>query len=219
MLQRKSAAALRTSISDVSASMIFPAFELFLYLLVFVNMFTGLLILVTDYHAEGEWTISNFLFTAAVTMQHMVCEGIAFMLIQKGCGVYAFKTAAYYAFIWGAVTYLFLVYSLFRLDGSYEIFSIWNALLLLFYLSVWFAPIDRLYRRPAAILFAKLFTVYHGATFIFFTIAHSFDFISVPCAFFFNFVFLEPFLQPIFAYYILLQDCRYVNQWFLVFIF
>lgn len=213
LYQRKSAATLHISSSSqqsrFSSSTIFPAFELFLYLLVFVNIFTGILIISTDYYVGNEWTAASFLFNMAITMQHMVCEGMVFMLMQKGCGLYAFKRAGYYAVLWGIVTYLFLMYTFFRVDGAFEVFSIWNSILLLFYLILWFAPMDYLFRRPAAILFAKVFSIFHGLTFSAFVIEYLLTDYSVPCAFFFNFIFLEPFLQPVFAYYILLEDCRY----------
>lgn len=212
--QRKSAASLQSSRqSSFSSSTIFPAFELFLYLLVFVNAFTGVLILSTDYHVGGEWTTSSFLFTAAITMQHMVTEGMAFMLMQKGCGLYAFKRAGYFAMLWGGVTYALLVYTSFRQKGAFGVFSAWNSMLLVFYLSLWFTPMDYLFRRPAAVLFAKLFSVYHGLTFALFIYEFFFTNDSVACTFFFDFIFVEPVLQPIFAYYILLEDCRCDLDW------
>ena len=206
-LQRKLAAA---SSRKGSSSAIFPAFENFLYLLIVVNIYTGVLILSTDYEVGGKITYVNFLFAVAISFQHVISEGIAFMLMQRGCGYYAIKRTACYAFAWGVATYLFLTYTFYQKKGSFEVFVVWNTILLVFYVCLWFLPLDYLFRRPAAMQFAKIFTVYHGVMLVSMIFEYYFTSVHIPCMFFYNFLFIEPFLQPIFAYYILLEDSRYV---------
>ena len=208
LYQRKSASALQTS-STGSSSTIFPAFERFLYFLVLANAVTCLLIFTTDYQVGRDWSRASFLFSFAITLQHMVCEGIAFMLMQKGCGHYAFKKAGFYAVIWGGCCYIFLIYASFQNEGAFAVFLAWNICLLCFYLVLWLAPMEYLFRRPAAILLAKIFSTYHGILFVIIIYEKYFTNNSVACVYFFNTLFLEPCLQPVFAYYILWEDCRW----------
>src|ERR1700739_597877 len=76
----------------------------------------------------------SFHYAMMRTLQHSVVEGIAFLLMQKGCGKYANKRAFLYTAIWGLLTFatMFMSYGF----GG-EIFVLlneaWNVLLFLFY--------------------------------------------------------------------------------------
>ena len=218
IIQRRIGASVVTSNNTTRGhlSAIFPAFETFLYILVAVDIYTGLLILGTRYRMGEKWSTPSFLFIGAVAVQHVVSEGIAFLLMQKGCGYYAFKRASKYALLWGLITYAMYIFVYFQNPRASEVFISWNGLLLLFYVSLWFTPMNCLYRRPAAVLFAKIFSLYQGILFAFIIYEEYFTDNSVACVSFFNFLFVKPLFQPVFAYYILLEDCRCVSSLFMM---
>lgn len=173
-----------------------------------VNIFTCILILTTDYKVGRDWSRDSFMFSFAIALQHVVSEGIAFMLMQKGCGYFAFKKAGCCAMLWGGVCYVFLVYTSFHDEGAFIVFMVWNICLWVFYLVLWFTPMNFLFRRPAAILFAKIFSIYHGLFVALIIYEQYYTHDSVACLYFYNTLFLAPCLQPLFGYYILLEDCR-----------
>eukprot|EP01038_Epipyxis_sp_PR26KG_P009397 gene9397-12656_t len=142
---------------------IFPIYIPFLWLSATADAFIGLTTIFLPLNLSGEnpWVfaaVAGFAFAS----QHFVLEGIAFALMQYGCGYHAIKIAAVWAFGWALVT--FLVETMrYRDYNSMLFFSAevaWNVLLLLFYGFLWLAPTKWLGRRTAVIIYARFWSLF-----------------------------------------------------------
>ena len=103
----------------------------------FVNGYVGLMLLIIPVSiSEGRGDLSRYVFPLCYTLQHIITEGVAFMLMQKGCGVEAASRAFQYSFIWGIITY-FLVQMWHSSDDSTSIVVriIWSGTLAIFFFS------------------------------------------------------------------------------------
>lgn len=83
---------------DATSSVIFPPFVKILWLSALSNAFIGFLMLFVPVEITGDDThnnlsISVLLYPLAWGLQHFVVEGVACMLMQKGCGVGAARAA------------------------------------------------------------------------------------------------------------------------------
>lgn len=101
--------------------------------------------------------------------EHFVIEGIAFILLQFGCGFQSRKTAAKWSLVWGIVT-AFVQFCQFRY-GSNRVSSVivnglWNFVLIVFYGCLWIAPMRTLFRRPALINYARFWCLYRILVFV-----------------------------------------------------
>lgn len=133
-------------------SVIFPVYAQILWLNVICNAYIGVLLLFVPVSITGDSRdISRYLYPLSYSLQHFIIEGVAFMLMQKGCGVGAAKRAFGYSFVWGLVTY-FLMQMWYSTDHvtSIVFHVLWSVCMLVFFGCLWFLPQEMLYRRPAA---------------------------------------------------------------------
>ena len=109
------------------------------------------------HHADNDSTPLHVKIVYSVTfaVQHFILEGIAVMLLQRGCGIYAARVAGKYSALWSVLSFL----SFFSSFSSNSIvanwgFYLWNVAIVLFYFVIWLAPSSWFYRRPASSKYA-----------------------------------------------------------------
>lgn len=154
--------------SKVLKSIIFPMYLRILLLLGCVNILIALLnIFYVEYpkyhHTDTESTPLHvkIVYSATFAAQHFILEGIALMLLQRGCGVYAAKVAGKYSAIWTVLSFLSF-YSSFSKNSviaNWGFYS-WNIAIVLFYVVIWLAPSSWFYRRPASSKYASYWCVF-----------------------------------------------------------
>jgi hypothetical protein len=112
---------------------IFPVYIPFMYMSFFSDVAVALLTLFMpiDYWGANSWPMA---VSAALiyALQHFVLEGIAFTMMQYGCGYQAAYRAGLFAFVWGAFTFLdqLVVRRQGPTDEAYLVDMIWNVSLL-----------------------------------------------------------------------------------------
>ena len=141
---------------------IFPIYLPFMWLSALSDSLIGIMLLFITVHYRGTNTWTSSIFAAAAfSFQHFVIEGIAFILMQYGCGLQAVKSAAIWASGWGLATF-FVEFVLFR-DGDTNASFIgsmfWNIILLVFYSILWLTPETKLFRRVAVIHYARFWAI------------------------------------------------------------
>lgn len=105
----------------------------------------------------------SILLALTFSFQHFAIEGVAFLLMQYGCGYQAARRAGVLAFAWVLVTFglyiailkLSNIYAKVISELSIEIF------LFLFYLVLWLAPSRRVFRRKAILPYARFWCTFH----------------------------------------------------------
>ncbi|KAJ1395478.1 hypothetical protein B484DRAFT_268198 [Ochromonadaceae sp. CCMP2298] len=98
----------------------------------------------------------------ALGVQHFVLEGIAFILMQYGCGHRALRVSALCGAGVGSMTFLFCLF-FFHYGESSLICKIYfggTFMLFSFYFVLWAAPEEQLFRRPAITFYAKFWTLF-----------------------------------------------------------
>ncbi len=197
---------------EAAKSVIFPVFVKVLWASAIINVYAGITMSLLPIRPEkSNDSVSATNFALVRALKHCVMEGVAFLLMQKGCGSYAVKRAGCYTAAWGILTLLLYYYS-FKSGGFLfdMLDEFWNVAMLVFYGVLWLAPQTRLFRRPAAILYAKFWTFYRIAV------------IAINLLFFFSetdnlgacgyilvsLLFLSV-AQPLVCYWTLLQDSRW----------
>jgi hypothetical protein len=200
---------------DATNTVIFPPFVKILWLSALSNAFIGVLMLVVPVEITGDNThnnlsISVLMYPLAWALQHFVVEGVACMLLQKGCGVGAARAAFKWALSWALVTVLMQGgYSASEHTTAVALQAAWNALLLAFFLVLWLAPQDLLYRRPACVPYAKFWFFFRVVSLLCFLAAES----KTPgledvgsCGYVFLPLLGFSILQPLVCYRTLLED-------------
>lgn len=153
-------------------SIIFPVYIRILLLLALLNIILGFLVIFyakyPKYHhiADDESTPLDvkIIYSTVFAAQHFIVEGIAIMLLQRGCGNFAAKTACKYSACWTVLSFAsfysgFSIHSVWSDIGFYS----WNAAIVLFYLIIWIAPENWFYRRPASTRYAQYWCVFRVA--------------------------------------------------------
>ena len=201
---------------DATNTVIFPPFVKILWLSALSNAFIGVLMLVVPVEITGDDThanlsISVLLYPLAWALQHFVVEGIACMLMQKGCGVGAARAAFKQALLWALVTFVLQtgVYSSSK-HTTAMIFQVsWSVLLLVFFLALWVTPSNHLFRRPACIPYAKFWFFFRVVTLLCFLASESnmkgLEEVGA-CGYVFLPLLGFPILQPLICYWTLLED-------------
>lgn len=197
---------------DAAKSVIFPVFVKLLWISIVVNIYAGAVITVVPFDPVGHNNgLSSNLYASMSAFQHFIIEGTAFLLMQKGCGSNAGKIAFKYALIWALTTYI-MKYFIFS-SGGWEgnvIEMVWNFIMAAFYIAVWVVPQKNLYRRPAAIYYAKFWTYYRALaviiTIMMFVRATA-DLGS--CGYIIVQVVLFSVIEPFVVYWTLLKDSRW----------
>lgn len=176
------------------------------------DLLVAVVLLCTDFRM---FTSNDWATSAAIALilagEHVVMEGVAFMLIQHGCGRQAVTQAFSYALLWGFFTFAFyLIYA--KASGSLyaSLASIVLQLaLLLFYLALWRLPLQTLFRRQALRRYAKFWTIFR-----FLVLIAEILFIkqlpthtgAVSCFSFFAPVLTFIIFKPMMVYYALMAD-------------
>jgi hypothetical protein len=198
---------------QAAKSVIFPAFKQFLWLSLFVYVWEGLTeAFMNPDRLPHDW-FSAFYVSIFNSLRHCVIDGVAFLLLQKGCGKNAAKTALYYAMIWAIVIFVITFTLLATTGDSSEVYSIYNAtkdfVTFLFYFFLWITPQDLLFRRPSLTYYSQFWATYRLCSFA------QYFLMSIPkerepanCSVLFLIVFLNPW-QPLVCYWTLLMD----SQW------
>lgn len=96
---------------DATSTVIFPPFVKILWVSALSSAFIGLLMLLVPVEITGEEAhdnlqITRLLYPLAWGLQHFVVEGVAFMLLQKGCGMGAGRKAFRMSLSWAVVTFV-----------------------------------------------------------------------------------------------------------------
>ncbi len=194
-------------------SAIFPIYVRILWMNAFVNLYIGLISFAFDFHPYGnEGSVGDKVtFATMWGMQHAVVEGVALLLMQKGLGRNAAKRTLKASLTWGLITFLAQVVAY---NASKPIaFSVsmsWNFSLLLFYLILWQLPQRRLYRRPAAIVYAKMWCLYRLYCMMSSSLYYFPEtFAAGNCLYIFGSLYGFALLEPFVLYFTFLQDSRW----------
>ena len=125
-------------------------------------MYQGLLVATVPLQADkANGVLASTLFATSYALSHMVIEGIAFLLMQKGCGQNATIRAGKFTACWGVVTF-FVTFAIFRKSQLVAVVLevLWGLLLIVLYYTLWLAPQKHLFRRPAAIIYARFWSIF-----------------------------------------------------------
>jgi hypothetical protein len=190
-------------------SVIFPVFVRLLWLSVTVNIISGITVILVPMHRGGENTAgASALFGFVWAMQHGVLEGVAFLLMQKGCGQHAAKRARMWSFWWISFVFV-LMFCSFYYGGLVTaiLAPMRDAILVLFYFVMVFAPQQRLFRRPAALFYSKCWLTYRGFFLLLYLLMVATDTEYLGnCGYILLSLFLFAIMQPLIMYTTLLRD-------------
>jgi hypothetical protein len=195
-------------------SVIFPVFTKMMWMSAFSSFFIGVILIFIPVNVtSSNKGIEIILYPLAWTFQHAVIEGIAFMLMQKGCGAHAAKIAGFRTLIWCAITFVMQMI-VYYYGGIISILAqgAWSSIMLVFYAALWKLPRKNLFRRPAAILYAQFWFWFRLMVLISFTFAESGEKTLAEigaCGYVFGPLLLFALLQPGLCYWVLLQDSRW----------
>lgn len=90
-------------------------------------------------------------------LSHLVYEGTAVLLCQKGCGINAFCRTLILAGVWGLVTAIIVTWHYSSTSNIAAILmTAWSCVLVVGYGLIWLLPLCKFYRRPAAIRYAAV---------------------------------------------------------------
>lgn len=193
---------------------IFPVFINLLWLSAFSSFFIGILMLTISINVGSKnSSLAIFLYSLAWTFQHAVIEGIAFMFLQRGCGINAAITSSKLTLVWCIITFglQLLVY---KSSGRAAVNAqiVWSAFMLIFYLIIWLAPQSFIFRRPAAFRYSQFWFWFRLLTVILY-IFQEFDDPTLAsignCGYAFGPLLLFTLIQPFVCYWALLQDSRF----------
>ena len=194
-------------------AVIFPVFVKMLWINAAVNIYIAVIVLCFDFSpyvisrdSAGIWS-----FSMMWTLQHMIVEGVAILLMQKGLGRNAAFRALRLVILWGIFS-LMVHWAEYSGQGltAFMLDVAWGVIILVFYGVLWLMPQKNLYRRPAAIFYAKFWFFYRIAV----TIIGSMFFIEqtepvAECFYIFGSLFSFAVLEPLVLYYTFLQDSRW----------
>lgn len=193
------------------SSVIFPPYVSILWVSALSNAYIGILFMFIPVRINGsDSDASEYLYPIAWSIQHFVIEGIAFMFMQKGCGIGAARRAVWYSFVWAGVTY-FLMQLWYSTTGiaSITFHLIWSGFMLVFFGCLWLLPEHNLYRRPVAVWYAKFWFLFRIGAVITFAFGQSgieiLEEIGA-CGYSFGPLMLFPIIQPYVCYRALLDD-------------
>jgi hypothetical protein len=146
-------------------------------------------------------------------IQHFVLEGIAFTMMQYGCGFQAARRSAVWALGWALTTFCvqLLVNREGNTDAAYSASFLWNFTLVVFYFSLWLVPEKKMFRRPSVVFYAQVWSLYRvlflvSETMIKFSALDSASYVCGYCAYAFGNVLLCALFKPFVVYKTLLSD-------------
>lgn len=202
-------ASINDNYTEGTLSNIFPVFVYVLWLSALASIMSGIIVCLVPFDPILPNTLSSSLCYALVAaLQHSVIEGIAFLLMQKGCGQYAARVAALWTLIWSIIVFLstFVIYKVQGTVGD-TVEIILDVGIFIFYMSLWLAPQAMLFRRPALFMYARFWAYFRLAAIIikilfFFNQTES----VAACGYVFATLLLFAIFQPLTSYWTLLQD-------------
>lgn len=202
--------------NEAVKSVIFPIFTIMMWISAFTSLSVAIVILFIPVDlTERNDTSARYLYPAVFTLQHIVLEGVAFLLMQKGCGKYAAWNASKMMGVWGIIT---LIANVVGYSPGLQVSTIalltWDSSILIFYFLLWVLPQNRLFRRPAAIPYAKFWFFFRVLEITLYSMsqAHSVASQIGKCGYVFGPLFIFTIFQPIVMYWTLLADSRYDYQ-------
>ena len=139
-------------------STIFPVFVDVMWFNAAVNVYTSIIMLTVDQPIEGGLKFSALMWATFFGLSHMVNEGVAYMLIQKGLGRYTQRKVLRRSIVWGFICFVIRYFTYLRdkEGGMVFILLVWKSAMVLFYGAIALVPNKHLYRRPAATFFARI---------------------------------------------------------------
>lgn len=159
--QRRNA---QRGIDGAAMYVIFPIYIPFMIMSVISDLSVGVITFFypITYDSPNPWPLA---IAAAFVygLQHFVLEGIAFTMMQYGCGYQAARKAAICSLIWSFMTFLDqLVVSRRGIVNTeaFAIDSVWNMTLFFFYLALWIVPEKYLFRRPSVIFYSQFWCLF-----------------------------------------------------------
>jgi hypothetical protein len=197
---------------DAVQSVIFPVFVVVVWANILSNIYAGFIVALVPINPIGSNNlVFSCLYASMTASQHVILEGIAFLLMQKGCGYHALFSAGKAALLWGIFSFFLMIYIYYVnnwIGDTAE--ALWYFILLIFYLALWLAPQDRLFRRPAVITYSKFWVIYR----IFTICIHVLFFFreteeTGSCGYIILQILFYAIIQPLVCYWTLLQDSRW----------
>lgn len=197
---------------EAAKSVIFPVFVIVLWVNVFANIYAGFVVAWVPLSVTGANSyLYSLLYASQTAMHHVVVEGIAFLLMQKGCGYHAGWAASKISAVYGLLTFLLMVY-IYRSNSQLRdiVELIWDFCMLVFYFILWYAPQERLFRRPALISYSKFWVVYRLAALLINILFFSPTTVEAgACSYIIVQIIIFSVFQPLVCYWALLQDSRW----------
>jgi hypothetical protein len=198
-------------------SVIFPLFINIMWLLALSDCYIGLLIIFLPINLNKDISMVQFLlYPIGYIVQHGILEGIAFLLLQKGCGYYGSRKAGQWTFLWCAFTTVVMYLRFAQIPLLSDlVYLFWCFILVIFYLLIWILPSKYLYRRTAVIPYAKFWCLYRSVMFLFLIIISlrsvTSDLVESVgnCGYDFIYLLFYPLIHPLVLYRTLLNDSRY----------
>jgi hypothetical protein len=201
--------------NDISVqSVIFPVFVQALWINAVVNVYVGIVMLSFNYipYENSTDRPAIWAFSTMWALQHSMTEGVAVLLMQKGLGRNGAIRTIKIVISWGLIS-LFVQWAGYNasLYASVTIEIIYNLFLIAFYMAIWLVPLKNLYRRPAAIPYAKFWAIFRIVALInavLYAIPAT-EYTVAEC--FYTFGTLYPFalFEPFVMYFTFLQDSRW----------
>lgn len=151
-------------------SVIFPVFVSVLWFNAAVNLYFA----AVELYAAGPDDNQNYplqykiMISLGYAGQHMVVEGVAFLLMQKGLGSFAAYRASQQACLWGLVVFSCNIIIL-TSPGKNEMSGdplvvaldfLYQSVQFIFYFVLWKCPKKYLFRRPALLKYAQFWALY-----------------------------------------------------------
>jgi len=150
-------------IERAARHVVFPVYVPFMWASALSDICVALSVMLVpiDMYDSNDWTASTIV-SMAWTVQHVVTEGVAFLLMQYGCGLEAAKRASFYASIWGIFTFLCQLYFQKAGDsnGAVALLLTWNVILVVAYGVLWLTPEEQLFRRDALIGYSRFWFLF-----------------------------------------------------------
>lgn len=144
---------------------IFPIYVPILLLSALADALFGLVSIFIDFDTNRNHS-SNLTDSIAIGVcffaQHFIIEGLAWSLLQYGCGFAARRKSAFMGLVFGLITFAcqFLSHYMATNIVGRTFSLLWVSGLTLFFLMVWLLPEKYLYRRPAVYFYAKFWSIF-----------------------------------------------------------
>lgn len=141
---------------------VFPVYLPIMWISAITDLFVVIAIVFIKFHNDSDES-KNLLVASICAMafgfQHMVLEGLAFLLMQYGCGLRAIQISTMVGILAGIYTFLSILFY-YNYHVALLYFG-WSISLLILYLVLYLTPMKWLFRRPAIIFYAKFWSLFY----------------------------------------------------------